>query len=136
MADVFTKAKRSEIMSRIRSTDTKLEVLFRKALLHAGLKHKKNAAKLMGKPDVAIPKLKFAVFIDSCFWHGCRYHSHIPKSNKKYWVNKIARNKARDKEVNKHYKKEGWLVIRVWEHSMKKNLDAIVQDITNKLKLL
>jgi len=136
MADMFTKKKRSEIMAKIKSTDTKLEVLFRKALLDAGWKHKKNAAKLMGKPDIAFPKLKVAVFIDSCFWHGCRYHFHIPKSNKKYWVKKLARNKMRDKEVNKYYKKEGWAVIRVWEHSIKRDMGIAVKEITDRLKLL
>ena len=132
--DKISKAQRSDIMKKIKSTDTKLEVLFRKALLKAGWRHKKNSLKLVGKPDIAFPKLKTAIFIDSCFWHGCRYHSRIPASNKKYWVNKIARNKARDKEVNKHYKQQGWIVIRIWEHSIKKNLEGIIEGITNKLK--
>ena len=123
-------------MAKIKSTNTKLEVLFRKALIDAGWRHQRNVAKLMGKPDMAFPKLKVAVFIDSCFWHGCRYHSHIPKSNKQYWIKKLARNKARDKEVNKHYKKQGWIVIRIWEHSIKKNLGNVVEGVGNRLKLI
>ncbi len=136
MADVFTKKKRSEIMGKIKSTDTKLEVLFQKALTGAGLKHKKNVVALEGKPDIVFSKFKTAIFIDSCFWHGCRYHSHIPKSNKKYWINKIGRNKQRDRAVNKIYKTKGWTVVRVWEHKIKTDLEGVLTGISNKLKTI
>ena len=61
------------------------------------------------------------IFIDSCFWHGCKKHGSIPATRKKFWTGKIERNKARDEEVSKYYKKLDWKVIRVWEHDLKKS---------------
>lgn len=121
MADIFTKKKRSEIMSKVKAKDSKIEIAFRKKLWAEGFRYSKNSAKYFGKPDVALPKYKTVIFIDSCFWHGCKKHGSIPATRKKFWVGKIDRNKARDKEVNKHYKKEGWKVIRIWEHDLKKD---------------
>jgi DNA mismatch endonuclease (patch repair protein) len=119
MADMFSKEKRSDIMSLIRSKETRIEVNFRKQLWRIGFRYSKNPAKYFGKPDLAMPKYRTVIFIDGCFWHGCRKHSHTPRSNKEYWKLKIRRNKARDKEVSKYYKKHGWNVIRIWEHDLK-----------------
>ena len=63
--------------------------------------------------------------MDSCFWHGCKKHSSVPSTRTEFWKKKIARNKERDKEVNRHYKKESWQVIRVWEHDLKKSLSTL-----------
>jgi len=116
MTDVVSKKKRSEIMSAVRSKDTKIEVAFRKALWNKGFRYSKNSVKYFGKPDLVLKKYKTVIFLDSCFWHGCKKHCRIPATNKKYWINKIERNKERDKEVNKYYKKSGWKIIRIWEH--------------------
>jgi len=125
MTDVVSKKKRSEIMSAVRSKDTKIEIAFRKALWKQGFRYRKNSAKYFGKPDLVLKKYKTAIFIDSCFWHGCKKHCRIPATNKKYWTDKINRNKERDKEVNKFYKKTGWKIIRIWEHDLQKNIRKI-----------
>lgn len=105
-------------MSKIKNCDSKIEVTFRKELWKRGFRYLKNSAKYFGKPDIVLPKHKVVIFVDSCFWHGCARHCRIPSTRKSYWAKKIARNKERDKEVNKHYKKEGWCTIRVWEHDL------------------
>ncbi len=119
MADIFTKQKRSEIMSKVKNKDSKLEVEFRKKLWRAGFRYLKNSNKYYGKPDLMLPKYKTVIFIDSCFWHGCKKHGSIPETRKDFWLNKIERNKERDKEVSKYYKKIGWCVYRIWEHDLK-----------------
>jgi len=130
MADTVSKKKRSEIMSRIKSKDSKIEILFRKKLWKQGFRYSKNSSKYFGKPDIALPKYKTVIFVDSCFWHGCGKHCRIPTSQKKYWTNKISRNKERDREVSKHYKKQNWRIFRIWEHEIikmkQKSVDKIV----------
>jgi len=128
--DVFSKKKRSEIMSKIRSKDTKIEIAFRKALWEKGFIYRKNSTKYFGKPDLVLRKYKIVIFIDSCFWHNCPKHGYLPKSNLGYWRKKLERNKERDKEVNKYYKRSGWKIYRIWEHEFKKK-DA--ENIVNKL---
>lgn len=132
--DVFSKKKRSEIMSKIRSKDTKIEILFRKALWKKGFRYRKNSSKYFGKPGLVLPKYKTVIFIDSCFWHNCPRHGYLPKSNLKYWRKKIERNKERDKEVSKYYKKIGWKPFRVWEHDIIKKQDTIFNNLLELLK--
>jgi len=79
----------------------------------------KNSTKYYGKPDLVLPKYKTVIFIDSCFWHGCKRHGSIPETRKDFWLKKIERNRERDKEVNRYYRKLGWKVVRVWEHQLK-----------------
>jgi DNA mismatch endonuclease (patch repair protein) len=138
MADVFSKKKRSEIMSRIPSKDTRLEQDFLKrlsAMSHvAGYRYRKHYKGLQGKPDIAFPVRKVAVFIDGCFWHGCSVHSRVPRSNVRYWKAKLERNQARDKEINRAAKKAGWRVIRIWEHYVKKNPEQAINKIMDALK--
>lgn len=124
--DTISKSKRSYIMRAVRSKDTKIEISFRKALWNKGFRYCKNSAKYFGKPDLVLKKYKTVIFIDSCFWHGCKKHCRMPATNKKYWVNKIERNKFRDKEVNKYYKKLGWKIFRVWEHDVLKNSNKTI----------
>lgn len=121
MADVVSKKKRSETMRAVKSKDSKMEIAFRKTLWNRGLRYSKNSTKYFGKPDLILKKYKTIIFLDSCFWHGCKKHCRMPSSNKKYWINKITRNKERDKEVNKYYKKSGWQIIRIWGHNIKNN---------------
>ena len=134
MADIYTKEKRSEIMSRIKSKDSKIETEFRRAIWKAGFRYRKNVKSYFGKPDLVLKKYKIVIFIDSCFWHGCKKHCRLPATNKKYWIDKIKRNKERDKEVNRYYKKIGWNIIRIWEHDINKNLDKTIIKIVNFLK--
>ncbi len=120
MTDIFSKKKRSEIMSKVRSKDSKIEVDFRKAIWKAGFRYRKNPTKYFGKPDLVLKKHKTVIFVDSCFWHGCKRHCRLPAIRRKFWTEKIERNKQRDKEVNRHYRKIGWKIIRVWEHNLNK----------------
>lgn len=128
MVDIFTKKKRSEVMSRVKNKDSKIEIAFRKALWKEGFRYRKNATNHFGKPDIVLPKYKTVIFVDSCFWHGCKKHGSMPVTRKDFWKKKIARNKERDKEVNRYYKKEEWRVFRVWEHNIKK-IHSIVEKI-------
>ena len=107
-------------MSRVKSKDSKIETLFRKELWKADFRYRKNSGKYFGKPDIVLPKYKTAIFVDSCFWHGCKKHCRLPSTRAKFWEKKVERNKERDKEVGKHYKKIGWRIIRIWEHDLKK----------------
>lgn len=107
-------------MARVKSKGSKIEVALMNELTKAKIRYKKHAIKLPGKPDIAFPDKETVIFVDSCFWHGCRWHGTMPASNKKFWMEKIARNKERDRKVNREYKKMGWKVIRIWEHDLKK----------------
>lgn len=128
MSDTFSKKKRSQIMSKVKSRETKLELHFKGSLAGLRLRYQ---PKVIGRPDFASKKLKIAIFIDSCFWHKCPKHFRGPNSNKSYWKPKINRNVERAKEVNKLLKKEGWKVIRFWEHEIKKNPKKCINRVKN-----
>ncbi|MFA5986514.1 MAG: very short patch repair endonuclease [Parcubacteria group bacterium] len=121
MVDIFSKEKRSEIMSKIRSKETKMEVKFRKKLWHSGFRYRKNASGYFGKPDILLKKYRTVIFIDSCFWHGCKKHFKLPSTRQKFWSEKMVQNQKRDKDVTGYYKKNGWKIIRIWEHDLKRN---------------
>lgn len=114
-------------MRAVKSKETKIEIAFRKALWKKGFRYRKNSAKYFGKPDIVLRKCKIVIFIDSCFWHGCKKHCRIPTAKRIYWRSKIKRNKQRDKEVNLYYKKTGWKLFRFWEHEIIKNLDKTIK---------
>lgn len=119
MPDVFTKAKRSQIMAAIRSRGNKdtelcLAMIFRQHRITGWRRHQP----MFGKPDFVFQKQKLAVFVDGCFWHGCPMHCRMPKDNRKYWESKIARNSARDILTNRTLRSKGWAVVRVWGHSL------------------
>ncbi|WP_256252623.1 very short patch repair endonuclease [Paenibacillus sp. UNC496MF] len=124
--DKISKEARSKNMSAIRSTHTKLEDAVTTSLWRMGFRFRKNVRKLKGKPDIAIRKYKIVIFIDSCFWHFCEHHGHIPKSNTEFWIEKLERNKRRDEEIFKYYHELGWQVLRVWEHDLKDDFEATV----------
>lgn len=121
MADVFDKAKRSEVMSLIRSKNTKMELIAFSYLRRKGVYFQKHYARAIGKPDIALPRKKKAVFIDSDFWHGKTYakvlKNHPPDS---YWVTKIARNMERDKKQRSELIAKGWKLLEVWETDIKR----------------
>ena len=134
MTDTVSKKKRSEIMSRVKSKDSKIEAPFRKEFWKQGFQYRKNSSKYFGKPDIAFPKYKTVVFIDSCFWHGCKKHYAMPSTHKKEWNQKVARKIKRDKEVSNHYnKKSEWKIFRVWEHSLIKNPQKAITKIVSFL---
>lgn len=117
MADVHSIATRSYNMSRIRSKDTKPEMLVRKYLFSQGFRYRLHDKKLPGKPDIVLPKYKTVIFVHGCFWHGhanCKYYV-VPKTRTDWWLEKINKNLANDKKAIKELKKAGWRVINVWE---------------------
>ena len=116
MADTVTKNKRSYIMSRIKRSNTKPELVLRAILKGSGLIYQPKG--VYGNPDFADRKRKVAIFVDGCFWHGCPIHYKKPKSNVKYWASKIKRNMKRDTMVNAKLEADGWRVIRIWEHQI------------------
>ena len=111
-------------MRSIRSKGTKLEKKFYSALHSKGIMDIDFYPKdVFGKPDFVHRKTKIATFLDSCFWHGCSEHCRIPHSNIEYWQKKIERNKKRDVLVTNTLTRSGWLVLRIWEHSLSKEDD-------------
>jgi len=106
-------------MQSNRPRDTELEVAFRAALHRAGLrffKHRRPLPGLRCEPDLIFPRLKIAVFIDGCYWHGCPEHASWPKTNEVWWRNKIEQNRSRDDRNDRALREAGWTVVRVWEH--------------------
>jgi len=122
-------------MSRIRSTDTSIEVNLRKALWGAGIRYRKNYSKIPGAPDIAITKYQIAVFCDGEFWHGKdweRKKSRI-NSNREYWIEKIERNMNRDCETDRSLYGMGWIVMRFWGLDIQKDLPGCVEDIKDTI---
>lgn len=131
MSDVFTKAKRSEVMSRIRSRGNKdTELALAKLLRRHRIIGWRRNQKVFGKPDFVFPKLRLAIFVDGCFWHGCPKHATKPKNNRAFWQRKLSANKLRDMKVTRTLRRSGWRVLRVWEHELtKKNQERLVRRI-------
>jgi DNA mismatch endonuclease, patch repair protein len=120
MADVFSKKKRSRIMAAVRSKENKTTELRLIYILRAnGITGWRRNQKFPGKPDFVFRHERLVVFVDGCFWHGCKEHCQLPQTNRRYWENKIARNAARDKKIVHCLEKNGWRVLRLWEHSLK-----------------
>ncbi len=135
MADVHDKATRSYNMSQIRSTNTKIEILFRQLLWENKLRGYRIKTKLPGKPDIYFIRAKLAIFIDGCFWHGCPKCYVQPKSNVKFWKNKINGNISRAKNINEILRKEGVKVIRFWDHDLKKSPQKCLNKVFKSLKI-
>ncbi|HDS1633191.1 TPA: DNA mismatch endonuclease Vsr [Stenotrophomonas maltophilia] len=120
MVDSLTPEQRSAQMSRIRGSNTKLEVLVRKALHARGLRYRLGGAKLPGRPDIVLPKYRTVVFVHGCFWHGhdCPLY-RLPKTRPEFWADKIGRNRIRDLRVTAELETMGWRVLTVWECSLR-----------------
>lgn len=116
-------------IKKVRSKDTKIEMKVRKTLWNKGLRYRKNYKELIGTPDIAFPNQKLVIFLDSCFWHGCPLHFREPKSNQKFWQDKIKRNRERDAEQTEHYVCQGWVILRFWEHEIDSDFDRVIYDI-------
>lgn len=117
--DNLTKSARSKRMSLIRGQNTKPELLVRQLLYKVGYRYRINAKNFPGKPDLLLPKYRTAIFIHGCFWHGHECHiGHIPKSNIKFWQDKITSNKNRDTRRITELNSEGWRVLTIWECSL------------------
>lgn len=134
MADVLTKEQRSYNMSRIRGENTKPEITLRKLLYSKGLRGYRTRTSVYGKPDIVFPRFKVAVFVDGCFWHKCPRCFVRPETNKDFWRTKIDGNVRRDGKVNDRLKREGYKVIRLWEHEVKKDASRCFKKIHDALK--
>lgn len=126
MTDSLTKRKRSAVMAAIpsrgnRATELRLASLLRER----GITGWRRGVSLPGKPDFVFRHEHIAVFVDGCFWHGCRWHCRMPKSRQTYWKPKISRNISRDRAINRVLWQAGWRVLRIWEHSLAKP-DAVI----------
>ena len=121
MTDVHEPEVRSYNMSRIRSKDTKPEMLVRKFLFKNGFRYRLHVKDLPGKPDIVLPKYKTVIFVNGCFWHyhkGCRYFV-LPKTRSEWWLEKVKATAARDKRAEIELQVSGWKVILIWECELK-----------------
>ncbi len=124
MTDVFSEAKRSYVMSRVSSKDTKPEKIVRSYLHRAGLRFRLHGPGLPGKPDLVLAKHRTVVFVHGCFWHrhkGCK-RATTPKTRKEFWMEKFEKNKARDRRNSRQLKENGWHVIVIWACELEGNL--------------
>jgi DNA mismatch endonuclease (patch repair protein) len=160
MADVFSKRKRSEVLSRIRSRGNKDTELALAKLLRANRitgwrrqvnlivsrrrrkethSSKQNQVRVSSprllrvKPDFVFLKSRTAIFVDGCFWHGCPKHATKPANNRAFWRRKLSSNKKRDRVVNQTLRHSGWHVIRIWECDLAKHPTTCVRRIQREL---
>jgi len=138
LADIFTKQKRSKIMSNISGKETKPEILVRKILFAKGFRYRKNDKRYPGKPDIVLPKYKTVIFINGCFWHGHKNceKAKLPETNYNFWKNKIEGNIERDKRNYEQLKNLGWNVIVLWQCQLnnKRNIDKTIKDLIQNLR--
>ncbi len=117
--DIWNKAKRSAVMARIRSRDTKPELIVRRYLYGRGYRFRKNVRGLPGTPDVVLRRYGVVIFVHGCFWHGHEVDGHLPRSRREFWERKIARNRERDERNKEALRQAGWDVVTVWECQLK-----------------
>ncbi len=119
--DVFTAEQRSAVMARVKGRDTRPELALRRLLHRAGYRYRLHLKDVPGRPDLAFPRRRAAVFVHGCFWHGhdCARGARAPKANAAYWSAKIGRNRARDAVVQAALESQGWRALVVWECELK-----------------
>ena len=135
MSDVFSKKRRSQIMSRVRGTgNERTELALVKVLRGYKISGWRRHRLLLGKPDFVFRRERVVVFVDGCFWHSCPLHSSVPATNRSFWVRKLAKNRERDKQVNVLLAATGWKVVRIWQHELiRTNRDRLARKITKAL---
>src|SRR3954462_7398535 len=121
MTDVFTPAKRSAVMRRVKGKNTSPELKVRRLLHRLGARFRLHRKDLPGAPDIVLPGRKLVIFVHGCFWHGhdCARGSRVPKQNRDYWLAKVGRTVARDAAAQAALKAAGWRVETIWECHMK-----------------
>jgi DNA mismatch endonuclease (patch repair protein) len=133
MADMFDPKKRSEIMSKVHSSNTTPEIKVRKLLHEMGYRFRLQRRDLPGNPDIVLSKYKTVIFVHGCFWHGCPTCKHAqirPKTNSGYWNTKLDRTLKRDKEKKSALENMGWRVLTIWECETKKDIPALRLKLT------
>ena len=128
-AGFYTTKKRSKTMAKIRGKNSKPELLLRKALWRKNVRFRLHSKDLIGKPDLTIAKYKLVIFIDGDFWHGYQWELRKPKTNQNFWIPKIERNMQRDQFATEQLANMGFTVMRFWEHEIKRNLNACVNQV-------
>lgn len=131
-----TKEQITYNMKQIKNKDSKIEILLRKELWSRGLRYRKNVKSIFGKPDLAFIGKKVAVFCDSEFWHGYDWENRKNdfKVHQDFWISKIERNIARDKEVTDRLQQEGWLVLRFWGNEIQSDASRCADIIEESLR--
>ncbi len=130
MANIFTKEKRSWVMSRIKGKNTKIELKMKKVLYELGYSFEMHP-KMFGNPDFVLKRKRIVIFCDGDFWHGHDYQKR--KMPKKFWREKIERNMKRDKKISRNLRLDGWSVLRFWEHDIEKRIDVCKGRIIRKI---
>ena len=130
--DIWSPEKRSEVMSAIRGSGTKPELLLQGIVSRALPRYKleTNPTSLPGRPDLYLPSLRLAIFVEGCFWHCCPKHGSIPQSNVEYWIPKLKANVSRDRKVERLLRRQGLSVWHIWEHDLR---SAKLEDTENRL---
>lgn len=127
-----TTSQTSRRMASIRQTGTDAELALRRELYRLGLRYRVNF-EILKKPrrvaDIAFPRLKIAVFVDGCFWHGCAEHATWPKRNSEFWRHKIETNRLRDADTNSRLRGIGWTALRFWAHEPPSKAAGIVESV-------
>jgi DNA mismatch endonuclease (patch repair protein) len=121
MTDVHKPDVRSYNMSRIRGKNTNPELMVRKFLFSQGYRYRLHYTKLPGKPDITFTKIRFAIFIHGCFWHGhegCKYYK-VPQTRTEWWLNKIKGNRKNDENNVKELQTDNWNIFTIWECELK-----------------
>jgi DNA mismatch endonuclease (patch repair protein) len=134
--DIWSKKKRSEVMAKILSSDTRPEKCVRNILSQLGYRYRLNVKDLPGKPDIVLCKYNSIIFIHGCFWHlhsKCR-DGTVPKTRTQYWKKKLLRNRARDARNIQILKQQGWKVLRLWECEIEKTPDKVIKKIERFLR--
>lgn len=134
--DIYTPAKRSKVMSRVRSGDTKPELAVRSMLHRMGYRFRLHRKDLPGKPDIVLPRHQTAVFVHGCFWHqhpGCK-KATLPKRNPGFWEAKLRRNVERDGEVRHRLEESGWRVVVIWECEVKDDPSLCAKRVHRELE--
>ena len=137
MPDMFSPGKRSEIMAKVHSVNTKPEISVRKLLHGLGYRFRLQRRDLPGNPDIVLPKCKAVIFVHGCFWHGCPICRHAkirPVNNAEYWETKLNRTLERDKNNVTSLEQMGWRVIIIWECELRrKNVGKLLIRLSKQL---
>lgn len=127
MVDVMSAGKRSALMSRIRGKDTRPEMQVRKLLWHQGFRYRLHGSKLPGRPDVVLPRWRAVVLVHGCFWHyheGCPLF-RLPATRPEFWIEKLNRNRERDRRSIRELRHTGWRVATVWECALRLDQEMV-----------
>lgn len=122
MADIYSKAKRSDLMSRVKHSRTAPEEVVARLLKKLGIKYRRNVKSLPGQPDFVIRSKNTVIFVHGCFWHdhpNCKL-ARRPKTNKKFWLRKAIDNRRRDLRKNRLLRKDGWHIVTIWQCRLKR----------------